>query len=42
MCELHRAKRIANDFNLEGKPITKIILLAGIPLNMSVRIKMIL
>ena len=44
--ELHRAKRIANDFNFEVKRITKKFIIAGFPrnsgilLNISVRIKM--
>ena len=33
MGELHRANRIANDFNFEVKHITKKFLLAGFPRN---------
>ena len=47
--ELHRAKRIANDFNFEVKHITKKFLSAGFPkilsgllLNISIRMKMII
>ena len=47
--ELHRAKRIANDFNFEVKRITKKFLssnfpkiLSGMLLNISIRIKMII
>ena len=45
MGELHRAKRIADDFNFEVKRITKKFLSAGFPrilCNISIRTKMIL
>ena len=49
MGELHRDKKIANDFNFEVKRITEKILSAGFPrnfirilLNISIRIKIVL